>query len=191
MRSSVETSLRALRTDYLDALLLHEPMPEDACRADVLELMHALQEEGKIRRFGIAAEPEVTADLLQSAHFAVVQVASDLSRDNILYARGDQDKATFFVTHSVIAKHLQPLHSLLERNEDARTAAIHYGIDPDPGELARRLLALSLRHNPDGVVLFSARSAEKIVSSIGAAKLPPSDVEQFEAFFQRFQRAAR
>ena len=54
LRSSVETSLRALRTDYLDYLFLHEPR-------EVIEGIDALAEEaarlkteGKIRAWGLA-----------------------------------------------------------------------------------------------------------------------------------------
>jgi predicted oxidoreductase len=53
IRASVEHSLRALRTDRLDLLLLHRPDPlMDA--AEVADVVAALQREGKILAFGVS-----------------------------------------------------------------------------------------------------------------------------------------
>ncbi len=50
---SVENSLRALRTDYLDGLLLHRPDPlMDA--DEVAEVFHRLQKAGKVHWFGVS-----------------------------------------------------------------------------------------------------------------------------------------
>jgi predicted oxidoreductase len=63
--SSVEGSLRRLRTDYLDLLLLHRPDPlmdPDAVAAALLEL----KASGKVRYFGVSNFTPATQDLLQS-----------------------------------------------------------------------------------------------------------------------------
>ncbi|MGB2186907.1 MAG: aldo/keto reductase [Akkermansiaceae bacterium] len=67
MVSNLEKSLRALRTDYLDIFLVHEPtgaigrMEEIAAKAEVLK------QEGKIRAWGLAFDWS-TADI-HEAHF--------------------------------------------------------------------------------------------------------------------------
>ena len=61
MRASLEESLRQLRTDYVDVLLVHEA-PENAYRQD--DLMAELEKvvrEGKARRTGVASTPKTAA----------------------------------------------------------------------------------------------------------------------------------
>jgi aryl-alcohol dehydrogenase-like predicted oxidoreductase len=55
IRSSLEGSLRRLRTDYIDVFQLHDP-PIDQLRGDgeILRTLDALQEEGKVRAIGIS-----------------------------------------------------------------------------------------------------------------------------------------
>lgn len=53
IRTSVENSLRRLKTDYLDILLLHRPDPLMEPEP-VAELFQALQDEGKVLHFGVS-----------------------------------------------------------------------------------------------------------------------------------------
>ncbi len=62
--ASVEQSLRALRTDRLDLLLLHRPDPlMDA--DEVAATFDALRRDGKVRAFGISNFTPAQAELLQ------------------------------------------------------------------------------------------------------------------------------
>lgn len=62
--SSVEASLRALRTDYLDVLLLHRPdalaEPEEVARA-----FDELESAGKVRHFGVSNHSRGQMELLR------------------------------------------------------------------------------------------------------------------------------
>jgi predicted oxidoreductase len=64
--SSVEASLRALRTDYVDVLLLHRPdalvEPEEVARA-----FDHLEAAGKVRAFGVSNHTPRQIDLLRTA----------------------------------------------------------------------------------------------------------------------------
>jgi predicted oxidoreductase len=64
--SSVEGSLRALRTDYLDVLLLHRPdalvEPEEVARA-----FDDLEAAGKVRAFGVSNHTPLQIELLKTA----------------------------------------------------------------------------------------------------------------------------
>ena len=51
--TSVETSLKNLKTDYLDALLLHRPSPLMNPH-EVMEAVAKLGQEGKIKAFGVS-----------------------------------------------------------------------------------------------------------------------------------------
>src|SRR5688500_17288930 len=63
---AVEGSLRALRTDYLDVLLLHRPdtLVEPDEVADAFEKLHA---SGKVRQFGVSNQTPGQIELLKSS----------------------------------------------------------------------------------------------------------------------------
>ncbi|WP_375399156.1 aldo/keto reductase family oxidoreductase [uncultured Amnibacterium sp.] len=63
---SVDTSLAALRTDYLDVLLLHRP---DALvePQEVAAAFDALADAGKVRHFGVSNHTPLQVDLLKTA----------------------------------------------------------------------------------------------------------------------------
>jgi len=60
---AAEASLRRLRTDYLDVLLLHSPPRSVLADEDVFEAMNNLKADGKIRLWGISALTEADAQL--------------------------------------------------------------------------------------------------------------------------------
>jgi predicted oxidoreductase len=64
--ASVDQSLKALRTDYLDVLLLHRPdtlvEPDDVAKA-----FDTLQAAGKVRHFGVSNQTPGQIELLKSA----------------------------------------------------------------------------------------------------------------------------
>jgi aryl-alcohol dehydrogenase-like predicted oxidoreductase len=59
LHTSLDASLRALRTDYVDFLFLHEAPVSVLQQQDLLVALENLVTAGKIRRFGIASQPEV------------------------------------------------------------------------------------------------------------------------------------
>ncbi len=59
LHQSLDESLRALRTDSVDFLLLHEPPASILEQDDLFAALGNLVTSGKIRRFGIASQPEV------------------------------------------------------------------------------------------------------------------------------------
>lgn len=74
---SIETSLRNLRTNYLDCLVLHSPMPDMASTLTVWRAMEAACERGVVRQLGISNcyEPKVFDALWQASRIqpAVLQ----------------------------------------------------------------------------------------------------------------------
>jgi aryl-alcohol dehydrogenase-like predicted oxidoreductase len=77
LRASLETSLRELRTDYVDILLMHAAPIGVLAQQDLLDELARFVAEGKVRLAGISAEPEVIAatfaqrpPILETAQFA-------------------------------------------------------------------------------------------------------------------------
>jgi len=73
IRQSVEDSLRRLQTDSLDLLLLHRPDPLMDID-EVAEVLAALQQQGKVRQFGVSNFGWPQLQLLQSAVKAPLMV---------------------------------------------------------------------------------------------------------------------
>ena len=78
LRTSFETSLRELRTDYVDLLLLHAAPASALDDDDLMEALSRLVEQGKVRVAGISGTHDVIAATFQrgpavltSAQFAV------------------------------------------------------------------------------------------------------------------------
>ena len=67
LRESVETSLRELRTDYIDILFLHEATEAVLQDAEVMGALDALVSSGKILRVGLYAGAEVIDAAIESA----------------------------------------------------------------------------------------------------------------------------
>jgi aryl-alcohol dehydrogenase-like predicted oxidoreductase len=59
MRSSVEMSLRKLQTGYVDLLFLHLPPVSVLQQQDLFAALEDLHVQGKVLRYGIAADPAV------------------------------------------------------------------------------------------------------------------------------------
>ncbi|MBO9128983.1 aldo/keto reductase family oxidoreductase [Bacillus sp. 165] len=62
---SVENSLRNLRTEYIDLLLIHRPDPY-MDPMQVAEAFHELKQSGKVRHFGVSNFKDHQFDMLQS-----------------------------------------------------------------------------------------------------------------------------
>jgi aryl-alcohol dehydrogenase-like predicted oxidoreductase len=86
LRSSFETSLRELKTDYIDILLLHGPPVSVLRQQDILEELCRLVDSGKVRLAGVSAEGEVIhavfgehSPVLKVAQFPINPFSMDLA----------------------------------------------------------------------------------------------------------------
>jgi len=80
---SVERSLKRLRTDYLDMVLIHSDGNdlEVLTNTPVMETLHALKQQGKIRAIGMSTKT-VAGGLLAAAQSDVVMVTYNLKENN-------------------------------------------------------------------------------------------------------------
>jgi aryl-alcohol dehydrogenase-like predicted oxidoreductase len=74
LKASFETSLRELKTDYVDILLMHNPPLEAMLQEDLLEAMGRLVEAGKVRMPGVSADGDVIGNVL-TEHPSVLKAA--------------------------------------------------------------------------------------------------------------------
>jgi D-threo-aldose 1-dehydrogenase len=165
-RSSLETSLRELRTDAVDILLLHECKPEDLEADGLLSFLEGVVREGKVRYFGIATDRESTGAILRERpEFArVVQLCH-----NVLEPALEQLPAlsgAAVITHSAVRTPLARLTQLMRDGGRCEQWSDTLGVDcAQPEALGRLLLAYALESNAEGAVLFASGNEERIRSN--------------------------
>lgn len=188
LRDSVEKSLRELRTDYLDLLMLHECGPGAARDPEVLDLLRSLRKEGKIRGFGAAARTGATIEIARNApdDLAALQFPAPPG-DDLIGRLGDVG-GRLIVTHSILGGFLRDFSVFMAENK-ARFAGpcaeMGVGVDDRSG-WALRLLAMALRANRNGVVLFSSSKPENIRQSMTALEMTDNDVAQMPQLLSAF-----
>jgi D-threo-aldose 1-dehydrogenase len=162
--SSLETSLRELRTDYIDIFLLHEPTLEDITNSDVLEFLEKARRQGKIRAYGVSG---ATADVLAIRRKVpeltpIVQIPNDAITRNIEALVPVTGVAV--VTYSPFSNALNQIVSHVKANPVvSRRWQSVVGMDCASAEnVAAMLLRYCLNVLSSGVVLFSTTKPERL-----------------------------
>jgi D-threo-aldose 1-dehydrogenase len=163
---SVHRSLRELRTDYLDLLLLHECSTVDARKAEIADFLERLRSQGKIRAFGIATHFADTCRILNDTPqiAPVAQFASDALNRNVRAL--PHGHAELVITHTPIKQALPRLMAHLANDQAAARWRERTGLAADDrAGIAQLLLSDAMAENSDGMVLFSTTLPERIVQA--------------------------
>jgi aryl-alcohol dehydrogenase-like predicted oxidoreductase len=100
LQSSLETSLRQLRTDYVDMLLMHEPPASALEQQDLLEALTRLVEQGKIRMAGVSADLSITEKLFAQHPTPLTTAQFPVNLSSIAFtAQAAQQKGLFLVAN--------------------------------------------------------------------------------------------
>lgn len=84
---SVEQSLKRLRSDYIDLLLLHSPSNEILDRNEVFDVLQSLKCQGKVRYYGVSAgDVENALECLQRTDLGIsaLQVTLNLFEQEVI-----------------------------------------------------------------------------------------------------------
>lgn len=179
---SLERSLRALGTDYIDIYLLHECSLADTASDELLDFLEQNRSQGKIRYFGVGTRATEAALICkQRPEFAaIVQFGNSvLSR-----AAETIDAPGAMITHGALAGSYAALTTYLqERPEKEREWSDKIGADCSDGSvLAGIMLAYAMAANDRGPVLFQSRRAESIrqnVRMLESGQFSQSQIEEF------------
>jgi len=169
-RCSLDQSLAALKTDYVDLLLLHEPTNADAASEEIHQFLEDEVRRGRIRAFGCGGDFGV----IQSVAIAKLPTSRWLQfEDNALRRRieGIQATGARCITFGSFKEALATLTHWLEL---VPTRYSEWGRELDCDcrseiTLAALLQASAHARNPDGIVLFSTRRADRIASAVQVA----------------------
>ena len=170
LRQSVETTLRELRTSYLDVLLLHQCEPQHI-NDELLSLLERFRSEGKVLRYGVAtdASPALAISQKWPQLCSVRQIPNSVWQPTLASL---PVMPGLVVTHSVLGGRFRQLCRVLHDDADLRARwRARLDLDAaDPSTLARLLLLHALHANPDGVVLFSSSSKANIAKNVALAR---------------------
>jgi D-threo-aldose 1-dehydrogenase len=164
---SLETSLRALGTDYVDMFLLHEATLADAASEPLMETLQQQITKGKVRCIGIASDFRKLggdAGLLSEA-YQVVQFDDNAQTRN-LKTLAHRDKRGL-ITHSIF----RPAKSLREAIAAHPEIAEQFSLRIDaelrnPEVIGSLLLHYALRSNSEGAVLFSSSDPKRLAANV-------------------------
>lgn len=147
--SSVEASLKHLKTDFLDLFLLHRPSPLMEPN-EVMEAVAKLAQEGKIRDFGVSNFTPSQMDLISSeVPIKVNQIEFSLTNHNAMHD-GTLD---YMMLNDITPMAWSPLGSVF-REDTEQTRRIHKQLgelmDKYQADEDQLLLSWSMRH-PAGI----------------------------------------
>lgn len=166
--ASLEVSLEALGTDYVDLLLIHDPRPGD--RVDMAELgekLEDLRRAGYVRAWGFSGELEPCLGLSDEVDAPTVLQVRDDILDPALARAGESSPA---ITFGVLSGSLQRVLRYLSSSEE-RCSSWSKAVGEDCGDaetVASLLLRDALDRNPEGTVLFSTTRPERVAVAVAA-----------------------
>lgn len=147
IEKSISESLKRLQTDCIDYYLLHEGIPS-FLDEKALNVLLSLKKRGMVKKIGIATDYFNVAALHPENLIDWDILQYDLSTD----ASGPSDLKKRY------PEKIHFLHSVLKNLKNSQK-----GYD---SKLAAELLAQAVKVNPKGKVLFSTRSAERLLNNI-------------------------
>ncbi len=124
VEDSLEESLKALGTDYVDVYMLHQADAEILAHPLIAEIFAGLKARGVIRATGASVyDPEETAQAISSGNWDVIQLPFNLlNQSHAASFESAREKGTGIVVRSVLMKGLlggrgQNLHPALREVE--------------------------------------------------------------------------
>jgi len=168
--SSVEESLKHLKTDYLDLLLLHRPSPLMVAE-EIAEAISLLKKDGKIRDFGVSNFTPSQMDLIGlRMDIDVNQIEFSLTEHTAMHD-GTLD---FMMTNGIKPMAWSPLGAVFkEDNEQTRRIHKQLGalLDKYNATEDQLLLAWLMRH-PSGIhPVIGTTTKERMKLAVEATKI--------------------
>jgi aryl-alcohol dehydrogenase-like predicted oxidoreductase len=175
IRQSLETSLRALRRDRLEAFLLHECTPEEWASGSIQEVLSDLVRSGAIGCAGPATSAAGTLEILRHESLAVplVQFQDDGNMFGAELVGLARRRGTSTITHGVLDRNLRALRAHLAGASEPALREWSGRLDgevTDASVLAALLLRRAMARNRGGVVLFRTNDAGHLRSTVEAVK---------------------
>ena len=187
-RLSLERSLRALRTDFIDLLLLHEYVAAGADE-DTLTFLEDAVRAGKIARFGLGSDFRRTLVTFRYAPrlCGIMQFESSALVQNITTVR-DLAPASVIITHGALSDSYRRIIEGINHNKKkAGELAKKIGVNVLDGRfLSLLMLGSALIANSHGIVLFSSSEPSNIINNARAVDdgFSYEQIKEFERWLE-------
>jgi aryl-alcohol dehydrogenase-like predicted oxidoreductase len=174
IRTSVEGSLRRLRTDYVDVLALHRPAVEEIVREDIILAVERVVQDGKARAISIAGNLEAGIRGLDEAlPYRLVQIANNPLEPNLEKLKEYARRRTL-VTYGTFSS-LDPLVARIDAQKEILSGLHEVGYRGNPTEIAAAFLVdYAFATNSAGVTLFSMFQKEHLDFNLLRLKSHPT-----------------
>ena len=182
-KRSLDNSLRALKTDYVDLFMLHDCNSKNDFSDDLLTFMELLIQEGKIKDWGIATDLKTIGEL-----FPILDVKPGVIQyENNLWCVEDMPNKDLLGIHSI-------LHSPfggIKRNSIANKLStndliINWGkkenLEINHQKISNYFLEAAIFLSNDSIVLCSMFDKYHINQNIKALKSPNLSIRQVREF---------
>jgi D-threo-aldose 1-dehydrogenase len=181
-RQSLQNSLRELRTEYIDAFLMHEVAP-DQITAELIDFLENAKGQGLIREYGTATTVANTMAIRSQGlpSGSIGQIPNSVL-ENTLDSFPSRDSSAI-ITHSPLGAGFKPLAEKLcsdRKLRDEWSRELSFDCS-DVSEVGTLLLAAAMKENPNGVVLFSSLHEEKIHQNAALLDGPKFSEQQLVA----------
>lgn len=186
-QKSLETSLAALQTDFVNLFLLHEPTMQDVISTDLLDWLEKSKAAGQIQDWGVAGHLDQSQQVCM-AHQGlgpVLQFGNDIVNRNIRHiGNHSPDK---IVTFSPFSQVIGAIGSHLKQHPDRRNELSRV-LQMDLTErdaLSKLLLSYCVRENLRGMTIFSTTDPARLkalVTSIATSEISSSQIDAFVTF---------
>ncbi|HYM21642.1 MAG TPA: aldo/keto reductase [Vicinamibacterales bacterium] len=168
-RTSLERSLRALETDHVDVLFIHDPPQASEVPDGIREYLESARAAGRIRAWGVAGEPEPCVDVARRlGPSAVLQVRGDVfsRHGGIVPIEAGRPMILF----GVVGRPLRRIRQHLSSDDVRRRWSNAIGMDCGNADaIANLLLRDALSANRRGAVLFSSTNPARIAAAAACA----------------------
>jgi len=187
-RKSLETSLRELKTDYIDFYLLHDYAFGDHPPHALIVFLEDAVRAGKVRYFGLGTSIGTMVEAMQRNPqlCSVVQFENSVVKRNVnkLAAQQGRETIRLVITHGALGESYRVLSHFLESNRDvARDWSARLGADcSKPETISSLMLNYALAANGKGVVLFSSKSPARVLQNIRSVTDAPVSAKQIDLF---------
>jgi D-threo-aldose 1-dehydrogenase len=190
-RRNLETSLRELGTDYIDFYLLHDYVAGNHSSDELVAFLGQAVKAGKIRYFGLGTSID---SVMRALDCEPVLCGIIQFQDSVLTRNRDklppQAPRGLVITHGSLAGGYRSLSSFLAAdNNRVKDWSAALDLDcSDERTLAALLLNYAAEANLGGLLLFSARNADRIrnnAKSVLEPHVTPSQVKLFAQLVER------
>jgi aryl-alcohol dehydrogenase-like predicted oxidoreductase len=179
IRAGLETSLRALRTDYVDFFLAHQASAEALPDEELIGLLEDMRCAGKILAFGVATDFHRLRAVLDMRPklSSVMQFDNELTSDNIASLSGTT--GGLLITYGFINRAIAVCRERFSLGGRPREDLSRL----DNDTLGGLLLRATVLANPRGIVLMQSRTIARIERNVLAANSDQND-EQVRSLFE-------